>query len=541
MSRSNVDPRTRSRRRTKGLLGAALLVGTSATAWAIVTDLTLVRTLHEPAAEEHGDQLELLGLVQGGQGEAAFELAFATGNELFETVFNALDGVGANVGRGQRFTRVPRADLDGAHEWANHVPARETGPNAESCTSCHSTPADDGSGLAVDNVHRDPRHSGRLGAFIERNTPHTFAPGAVQRLSEEMTAELQAARDDAAQEAARRGQRVTRELKTKGISFGRIVALPHGGFDTSKVEGLAADLVVRPFQWKGSVAFLRDFNRGASHNEIGMQAVELVGDGVDGDGDGVADEMTIGDQTSLAVYLAAQPRPTTLLELDALELLEPPLTADDRRQIRHGFEVFGEVGCASCHVPRLLLEDPVFHEPSAYPAYRDERFPAGQDPLALGVDPRFPVSFDLTADQPDNRIEQPDGSLVHLGSLRKDARGRAVVELFGDLKRHEMGHDLAESIDEVGTGASVFLTENLWGVGTTSPYLHDGRATTLTEAILEHGGEAKHSREAFQALATPDQQDLIAFLGNLVLFKLDEPDKFRGGGHRIDLHALQAR
>jgi len=36
-------------------------------------------------------------------------------------------------------------------------------------------------------------------------------------------------------------------------------------------------LIVRPFQWKGSVAFLRDFNRGAAHNELGMQAEEIVG------------------------------------------------------------------------------------------------------------------------------------------------------------------------------------------------------------------------------------------------------------------------
>jgi CxxC motif-containing protein (DUF1111 family) len=85
-----------------------------------------------------------------------------------------------------------------------------------------------------------------------------------------------------------------------------------------------------------------------------------------------------------------------------------------------------------------------------------------------------------------------------------------------------MGPGLAESIDEVGTGASVFLTENLWGVGSTAPYLHDGRATTLTEAILAHGGEAQASRNAFVALNTGKQQDLLAFLENLVLFKLPE-------------------
>ena len=97
------------------------------------------------------------------------------------------------------------------------------------------------------------------------------------------------------------------------------------------------------------------------------------------------------------------------------------------------------------------------------------------------------------------------------------------MEFFGDLKRYNMGSGLAERIDEVGTGASVFLTENLWGVGTTAPYMHDGRSTTLTEAILEHGGEATNAKNAFVALATSSQLDLIAFLNNLVLFKVPPP------------------
>ncbi|MEZ5591917.1 MAG: hypothetical protein R3F53_14875 [Gammaproteobacteria bacterium] len=63
---------------------------------------------------------------------------------------------------------------------------------------------------------------------------------------------------------------------------------------------------------EGSDAFIRKFNREASHNELGLQAVELVGYGVDGDGDGIVDEMTVGDQTTLMIYLAAQPRPVTL-------------------------------------------------------------------------------------------------------------------------------------------------------------------------------------------------------------------------------------
>jgi hypothetical protein len=496
-----------------------------ATAIAAQSGSDPVHELHEPAAV-HADQLELLALIRSGLYEQAFERAFELGDELFETRFNVLDGVGANVGDGQRFTRVPRADLDRRGEWAQHVPSRATGPNAESCNACHLGPFEDGAGPAAANVHRDPLHLGKASSFIQRNTPHVFAPGALQRLAEEMTAELRRIRDEALAEAASRGRTVTRELRAKGVRFGALSARPNGSVDTNAVMGVARDLVVRPFQWKGSVASLRDFNRDAAHNELGMQGVELVGLR-DGDGDGVTDELTVGDLTALTVYLAAQPRPTSLLELSRLGLLDEPLSAEQRGRIQRGAALLRTLGCAECHVPVLRLDDPIFREPSAEPGYCDERFPGGQDPLDLGVDPEYALRFDLTSDQPGSQIAGPGGERVALGSLRVDAGGRAVVELFGDLRRHDMGRELAEPIDEVGTGASVFLTENLWGVGSTAPYLHDGRATTLTEAILLHGGEARASRAAFEASPLESRRDLIAFLDNLVLYKVPESEGLR--------------
>ena len=71
----------------------------------------------------------------------------------------------------------------------------------------------------------------------------------------------------------------------------------------------------------------------------------------------------------------------------------------------------------------------------------------------------------------------------------------------------------------------MFLTENLWGVGSTAPYLHDGRATTLTEAILEHGGEAQVSRDNFVKLTAAQRNDVLAFLNNQVLFTLPEEEE----------------
>lgn len=162
-----------------------------------------------------------------------------------------------------------------------------------------------------------------------------------------------------------------------------------------------------------------------------------------------------------------------------------------------------------------------FSEPSQNANFRDQQFPAGQDPYAVGVDPDHPISFDLTQDQPDNVIEA-NGSEVRLGSFEANGDGGAIVRLYGDLKRHDMGRRLAENIDEAGTGRSVWITKELWGVASTAPYMHDGRSTTLTETILEHGGEARDSRRAFTRLSEQEQSDLLAFLDNLVLLKLAE-------------------
>jgi hypothetical protein len=186
-------------------------------------------------------------------------------------------------------------------------------------------------------------------------------------------------------------------------------------------------------------------------------------------------------------------------------------------------EPLTRIGRAVCHIPNLKIGNPIFSEPSQNPHYRDDVFPVGQDPVSQGVAPAYLISFDLTRDQPENQIKDDEGNIIfRLGSLEMDRQGQAIVALFGDLKRHNMGPGLAEPIDEVGTGASVFLTKNLWSVGSIALYLHDGRATTLTEAILEHGGEAASSRAAFLALSPEAQQDLLAFLNNLVLFKVEE-------------------
>ncbi len=111
-------------------------------------------------------------------------------------------------------------------------------------------------------------------------------------------------------------------------------------------------------------------------------------------------------------------------------------------------------------------------------------------------------------------------------ALHAELRGQ-TIHPYTDLLLHDMGAGLADTLPE-GTlaegGNASYLewrTPPLWGIGFTAAtagaeaYLHDGRARTLTEAILWHGGEGEKSQKAFVALAEGDKNALLAFLKSL--------------------------
>jgi hypothetical protein len=117
------------------------------------------------------------------------------------------------------------------------------------------------------------------------------------------------------------------------------------------------------------------------------------------------------------------------------------------------------------------------------------------------------------------------------------------VPIFSDLKRHDMGEGLSDKFDQ-GTDVAArnvtrreFLTRPLWGVGDTGPWLHDGRARTLRDAILMHeslGSEANPVIETFKTLSCDDQAAIVEFLLSLRLSIdcryqpcFDETDKCR--------------
>jgi len=95
------------------------------------------------------------------------------------------------------------------------------------------------------------------------------------------------------------------------------------------------------------------------------------------------------------------------------------------------------------------------------------------------------------------------------------------IQPFTDLLLHDMGPGLADTLPEGDASYLEWRTAPLWSIGFTGmvsgeeAYLHDGRARSLTEAILWHGGEGEASKAKFQALPAADKSALLAFLKSL--------------------------
>lgn len=435
-----------------------------------------------PVVAVHLDQADI------DSGDVELEELVRRGEALFVAAFNTLDGAGRPETTG---TGGPRERFDLPQNFN-----RISGPDSNACSGCHNLPRPGGGGDNVANVfvlgQRLPfvNFDGGMGdgsqpqtlegVANERNTLGMFGSGYIELLAREMTADLHSIRDDAVKEARDSGAPVTAELVTKGVSFGAVTADPDGSVDTGEIGGVDSDLIIKPFHQKGVVVSLRQFTNNAMNHHHGMQASERFGDGVDSDADGIVDELTRGDMTAITVFQATLPAPGRVL----------PASEKARQAMDRGEEIFSEIGCAVCHVPELRLNDPVFTEPNTYNPPRNMQV----------ADVPHPYAVDLTTEGPGPYLErQEDGSVL--------------VPAFTDLKRHDMGDALDnEQLVQADVPTNEWLTRKLWGMASEPPFLHNGRATLISEAVLLHGGEAQAARDAFAALSYEDQSAVVEFL-----------------------------
>lgn len=431
----------------------------------------------------------LVGPPIFGFGDAAY--LFAIGDEAFEAEIDRQGGLGSGEAWGPPpLPAVDRRLHDG----------ERGGLDASSCRSCHFVGGPDGGG-APSQVGLFRGDGRRLSSAIVRDAPHIMGVGYIELLARQIERAIAARVDIARFQAADIGAPIAADLEIDGVDFGVVLAAPDGSLDTRGVRGISPDLVVRPFGHKGRHATLVALADEALQVHHGLQSQSRVdthrddpatwlGDGgeFDPDGDGVQSEATEAQAVLLASYMSMLGVPR----------IEPPADAALALAWSRGRAHFAEVGCADCHRPVLRLEQRTITHIAR--GESDLRFTldlaeAGQEPI--------PRQLDFSPDADD---------LVRVGT---------PIHAFTDLRRHDLGPALAEPRPEVlpdGGGevpGSVWLTRSLWGLADTGPYLHDGRAPTVRDAIALHGGDAAASRAAFDALGPRRQGELLLFLASL--------------------------
>ncbi|MGQ0639837.1 MAG: di-heme oxidoreductase family protein [Gemmatimonadaceae bacterium] len=132
-------------------------------------------------------------------------------------------------------------------------------------------------------------------------------------------------------------------------------------------------------------------------------------------------------------------------------------------QVRHGATLFAQAQCSACHTPTLKT-------------------------AATGVEPEV---------------------------------ANLTIHPYSDLLLHDMGPELADGRPDFRASGSEWRTPPLWGIGLSAfvtghtRFLHDGRARSLEEAILWHGGEAAAARAFYRGLSKSEREALLRFLGSL--------------------------
>ena len=152
-----------------------------------------------------------------------------------------------------------------------------------------------------------------------------------------------------------------------------------------------------------------------------------------------------------------------LVTFYARNLAVPARRGADEPEVLAGKQVFHAAGCPACHVPKFVTH--------------------------------------RLKDQPEQSFQ--------------------LIWPYSDLLLHDMGPGLADGRPEGRASGAEWRTAPLWGIGLTAQvtgrasFLHDGRARSVLEAVLWHGGEAAASREVVLGLSETDRDALVAFLESL--------------------------
>ncbi|MBZ9985529.1 c-type cytochrome [Mesorhizobium sp. BH1-1-5] len=228
-------------------------------------------------------------------------------------------------------------------------------------------------------------------------------------------------------------------------------------------DELSGAVTLGRFGWKAQTASIRQQAADAFAGDIGISTPEMPkhwGDCTKAQVDCLA--MPNGVQQRLGT--AEAPPPVMDLVTFYSQNLAVPARRDlDRPDVLAGKKQFYEMGCIACHTPKF----------------------------------------------------------VTMRGTPNKAQAFQLIWPYSDFLLHDMGEGLADGQRVGEASGSEWRTPPLWGIGLTATvngnafYLHDGRARTLAEAILWHGGEGQKARDRFAGAAAADRDALIKFLESL--------------------------
>jgi len=449
------------------------------------------------------------------------------GKRLFAANWTREEGGGRPLTKG---TGAPLSDGAAPLRFPRNF-NRLSAPDANSCAGCHNAPFGiaGGGGDIVSNVFvlgqrfdfatmnmipdgfATKGTSDELGHAVNlqniansRATLGMFGSGYIEMLARQMTADLQAIRNSIPPGGAA-------ALTSKGISFGVLARTGPDSWNTSGVTGLQAsslagnppNLIVRPFHQAGAVISLRQFTNNAFNHHHGIQTTERFGVDADPDGDGVTNEMTEADVTAVAIFQATMAVPGRVIPND------PAVEA----AIRLGERRFVDIGCTSCHIPKLPLTNNgwIFTEPNPFNPVGNRR-PADGPVYSVNLtDPHLPSP----------RLK-PDGDVVYVPAFT-DLRLHDICDGKDDPNIEPLDMHAPAGSDAFFAGNRRFVTRKLWGTANEPPYFHHGQFTTLREAVLNHGGEAAWTRANFNALPAGERDAVIEFLKSLQVLPPGSP------------------
>lgn len=220
------------------------------------------------------------------------------------------------------------------------------------------------------------------------------------------------------------------------------------------------------FGWKASNPTVRQQSLGALRGDIGITNSMFTKEAIE-DTDLWNDYIKHNPEFKAYIQNKTKPESTKKFDDDVVFYTEtlavPGRSNTDNENIIKGAQLFKAANCSACHKPSYVTgndhEISLFHHQEIYP--------------------------------------------------------------FTDMLLHDMGEDLADGRRDFEADGREWKTPPLWGIGkakTVNPFagfLHDGRAKTLEEAILWHGGEAGQSKEFFRQLSKEHRDLLIQFLQSL--------------------------